>query len=337
MNSKNFYTQIHMIPGLKRLTDTVHKEGGKIAFQLVHAGRQTTRDFIGQRPMAPSKGSMDPIYMTRHREMTEAEIQMVIEAFAKAAARAAEAGADGVQLNAAHGYLLSQFISPFFNRRTDAWGDSDENRFRFLKETILACQGELPGNIPLMIKINTIDYTPRDGLTVPIAKKYAGWLAEMRISAVEVTSGTLCYSMFNVMRGDVPADELVMGLPWWMKPIGRTMMRSRQGKFELEGPYNLEAARMIKPALKDIPLMLVGGLRTVSEMATVLNSGQMDFISICRPFIREPFLIKKIRTGKAHAATCVSCNRCFAAVANDISVGCYQNKFPTHKIRTFAK
>ena len=111
-----------MIPGLMKVVESVHQEGGKIVFQLNHAGRQTTKEIIGQTPVGPSDKGRDPVNFVKPKKMTEEQIKEVIQAFGKAASRAIEAGADGVQIHAAHGYLVNQFLSPFFNRRTDDWG-----------------------------------------------------------------------------------------------------------------------------------------------------------------------------------------------------------------------
>jgi len=129
-----FQSGIHndkMVDGLKSLVNAVHNEGSKIALQLAHSGRQTSKETIGQTQLAPSKGPMDNIYMARPKEMSDGEIQETINAFGTAADRARQAGADGVQVHAAHGYLVNQFLSPFFNKRTDSWGGTDENMFRF--------------------------------------------------------------------------------------------------------------------------------------------------------------------------------------------------------------
>lgn len=320
-----------MIPGLKKLVEAVHQEGGKIAFQLVHSGRQTTKAIIGQTPIAPSSKGRDPMYLVKPKEMNEEEIQESIKAFGKAAKRAAEAGADGIQIHAAHGFLINQFLSPFFNHRKDDWGDSDENRFRFLKEVFLETRKALPRGMPILIKLNTHDYTPQEGITPSLSKKYAEWLAALGINGLEISGGTMTYSAFNVMRGDVPVDEMVTYLPWWKKHLARIMMKRLVGKYDLQEGYHLEAAKMIKPVLSKTPLFVVGGLRRVAQMEEVLEKNYADFISMCRPFIREPFLVKRIKEGKTDAAACVSCNRCVAAVVNDIPVGCYFKKFPSIK------
>lgn len=316
-----------LVEGLRQLVRAVHMEGTKIVFQLVHSGRQTTKELIGQTPMGPFQGARDAIFMVKPKEMTEEEIQEIIKAFGAAAKRAKEAGADGVQIHAAHGYLVNQFLSPFFNHRTDTWGGSAENRFRFLKEIILEIRKGLSEEIPILVKLNTLDYTPKEGITLSLAKTYAEWLSNLPIDGLEVSCGTLSYSMFNMVRGDVPTNEMIMNFPWWRKILGKLMLRNMEGKFDLEEGYNIEAARAIKPILGKIPLFVVGGLRRVTHMEEVLEKDYADFISMSRPFIREPYLVKQIKEGKTDSVACASCNKCFAAVANDMPVRCYNKGF----------
>ena len=312
-----------MISGLKRVVESVHQEGGKMVFQLVHAGRQTTKEIIGQTPVGPSDKGRDPVNFVKPKKMTEEQIKEVIQAFGKAASRAIEAGADGVQIHAAHGYLVNQFLSPFFNRRTDDWGGSDENRFRFLREIVLETRRVLPEGMPILVKLNTHDHTPQEGVTLPLATRYAKWLAELRIDGLELSCGSTVYSTWNICRGEVPVRGIMKSLAWWKKPLGRLVLNRMVGKYDLQEGYNLEAAKMIKPAVGEMPVFLVGGLRRVSQMEEILEKGYADFISMSRPFIREPFLVRRIKEGKTSAATCVSCNKCFAAVANDMPVRCY--------------
>jgi 2,4-dienoyl-CoA reductase-like NADH-dependent reductase (Old Yellow Enzyme family) len=283
---------------------------------------------IGQTPLAPSSRGRDPLNFVKPKEMTETEILETIRAFGAAAKRAVEAGADGIQLHAAHGYLICEFLSPFFNIRTDSWGGSDANRFRFLKEIYQEVKKVVPDGYPVFVKLNTNDYTPKEGITPVLATKYAKWLAELGIDAVEVSCGATNYSYMNMCRGDVPTAEIVQGLSWWEKPIGKMMIGKLEGKYNLEEGYNLEAARMIKPVLGDTPLFLVGGMRTVSHMENILEKNYADVISMSRPFIREPFLAKKIEEGEMKKVSCVSCNRCMAAVVNNFPVYCYNKGFP---------
>ena len=310
------------VPGLRKLGEEVHQHGGRIVFQLYHGGMQTSKDLLGQTPIGPSPAVRNPVSFARPREMTPDDIEQAIEAFADAAGRAAEAGADGVQIHAAHGYLVNQFLSPFFNRRTDGWGGSDANRFRFLKEVVQRARKRLSGQMILLVKLSTNDYTPTEGITPSLAATYAKWLADLEIDGLELSCGTSLFSFMNMCRGDVPAKELVGGLPRWKRPLARLIFRSMVGKFDLTEGYNLEAARMIKPLIGKVPLLLVGGFRKVEFMAETLEKGYADCISMSRPFIREPFLVRRIREGKTSAASCISCNKCLAAVANGLPLRC---------------
>lgn len=321
-----YHAGIHndeMIPGLKRMVDAAHREEGKIVFQISHAGRQTTKAKIGQAPIGPSSTGRDPVNFVKPRQMSEEDIHLAITSFGHAARRAHEAGADGVQLHGAHGYLINQFLSPFFNQREDAWGGSDENRFRFLKETVREVKKAIGDGMIILVKLNTNDFTPQEGVTPPLAVKYASWLAELGIDGLEISCGTGLYSFMNMSRGEVPVDEFMSGLPWWKKPLARLTLNKLVGKYDLEEGYNLEAAKLIKPVLGEVPLIPVGGLRNLRHMEEVLERKWADFISMSRPFIREPDLVRRFREGKAEFASCVSCNRCLAAINNDMPLRCY--------------
>ena len=255
--------------------------------------------------------------------MTEDEIEQVIAAFADAAGRAAEAGADGVQIHAAHGYLVNEFLSPFFNRRKDGWGGSDANRFRFPKEIIQGVRKRLTGQMALLVKLSSNDYTPTEGITPTLAATYAKWLADLGIDGLELSCGTSTFSFMNMCRGDVPAKEMIGGLPLWKRPFAKLVFRKLVGKYDFTEGYNLEAAKMIKPLIGKTPLLLVGGLRRTEYMTETLEKGYADCISMSRPFIRDPFLVKRIQEGKTDAASCISCNKCLAAVANNLPLRCY--------------
>jgi len=319
-------TGIHndnMIPGLTRLVQSVHKEGGKIVFQLVHAGRQTTKTVAGAVPLSPSAIGRDPLNFVKPRKMEEEDIHGVIQAFSQAAVRAVAAGADGIQIHAAHGYLVNQFLSPYFNQRSDEWGGTDENRFRFIKAVYQEIKNSIPKDRIILVKLNANDYTQKEGVTPSLAAKYAKWLGELGTDGVEVSCGSTHYSFMNMCRGDVPIDDFVGGLPLWKKPMGWLMMNTLKGKYNLEEGYNIDAAKKIKPKLGTTPLSVVGGLRRVEHMAEVIEKDYTDLISMSRPFIREPFIVKKFMAGEAEAVSCVSCNKCLAAAANNMPVRCY--------------
>jgi 2,4-dienoyl-CoA reductase-like NADH-dependent reductase (Old Yellow Enzyme family) len=310
-----------MIHGLKKLVGAVHNEGGKIIFQLGHAGVQTTEEAIGQQPLGPSPSH-------KNNEMNEEQIQEVIFSFSEGAVRAMEAGADGIQLHAAHGYLINEFLSPYFNHRNDLWGGSEENRFRLLGSIIIETKKILPVGIPLIIKLNSNDYTPEEGITPALSVLYAKRLAELNINGMEVSCGTSSRSPWNTCRGDIPVKEISRSFPESQRSKVENFLNTLVGKFELREGYNLEAAMMIRPVMGNIPLFAVGGFRHVSNMEEAVRNGYTDLISACRPFIKEPYLVKHIREGKVNTASCTSCNKCLAAVVNDMPVKCYYKGFP---------
>lgn len=315
-----------MIPGLKRLVEAVHQQGGKIALQLAHGGLQTSKAIIGQAPLAPSGGLRNPMTFEKGKEMSQPEIEETIRAFAQAARRAAEAGADAVQLHGAHGFLLSEFLSPFFNRRKDSWGGSEEGRFRIVKEIVQETRKVLPGRTPVLIKINGNDFTPKEGVTAELAKKYAARLRKLGVDGVELSCGT--FFTFHTVRGEIPSKELVKVLPGWMRLLAKLQFRKLRPRCSFVEAYNLAAAEMIKPELGNIPLILVGGVRRLSHMEDLVERKYADLVSMSRPFVREPFLVQRFKEGKAEQAACISCNKCFAAIANGLPVRCYVDGLP---------
>jgi 2,4-dienoyl-CoA reductase-like NADH-dependent reductase (Old Yellow Enzyme family) len=304
-----------LVQGLKTITDEVHQHEGKIVFQLGHAGLQTTAETIGRPPSGPSS----------EHAMTEDAIREVIASFVQAAGRAAAAGADGVQIHAAHGYLINEFLSPFYNKRQDLWGGSEENCFRLLQQIIIGIKKTLPPNMILMVKLNSNDYTPKEGITPLLATHYAKRMADLGIDGLEVSCGTSLLSSFNMCRGDVPVKELLLRYPESKRSQIEAALKNMEGKYETFEGYNVEAAKMIRPVIGKTALLSVGGWRTVASMEEAINNRHTDFISMCRPFIREPSLVKNIREGKTTKASCTNCNRCLAALASNIPVQCYVN------------
>ncbi|MFX0138102.1 MAG: NADH:flavin oxidoreductase [Candidatus Hodarchaeota archaeon] len=318
----------NMISGLKKIVNTIHEEGGKVVFQLVHAGIQTFEGLIGSIPAGPSGKIFNPVSLRSSREMTEEEIQETIQSFIDAARRIIETGADAIQLHAAHGYLISEFLSPFFNQRKDEWGGSTENRFRYLKEIITRIKRILPKEMPLLVKINSNDYTPKEGITPSLASKYVEWLVNLRINAIELSCGSANFSPFKLTRGEIPVREIIQLLPDYLKEMAEKVYQEMVGKYNLEEGYNLEAAKVIKPVMGETPLILVGGLRSKTFMEQIIEKKYTDFVSLSRPFIREPYLVKKFKDGMQDEAACISCNRCSAAITNDFPIDCYVNEFP---------
>ena len=287
------------IPGMARLTAAVHKHGGKVAAQLFHGGRDRAEFLRGktETAMGPSYIENDPYFPEQYRAITEEEIWQVIGSFGDAAARAKQAGFDAVQLHAAHAFLPSQLLSPYANHRDDDWGGALENRLRIHDEIHKAMRREVGDGYPLLIKLGVEDGFP-GGLEFGEGLIAAQMIAAQGWDALEVSQG---------LRGE-----------WYDGTEWRTGIRSA----DTEGFFRTWA-REVKLKV-DVPVIMVGGLRSPAVMEEVLQLGEADMVSLCRPLIRQPGLIGDWAEGKMDAATCKSCNKCLEALRDGQSLRCWQ-------------
>lgn len=320
-----------LLPAYRRLVDTVHREGAPLILQLAHCGRQTRSAITGMCPVAPSP-IRDPYYSEEvPRELTEEGIREIIDAFVDAAERAKMAGFDGVQLHMAHGYLLAQFLSGNANRRKDRWGGSLENRFRIVSEIVQGIRGRL-GEYPVLAKINGYDGMP-GGMRVDEAVKVAMMLEAAGCSAVEISSGTIAEGL-AIMRGPrVPMDAVLTAnfkyksMPEMLKPaMSRIMPVFAPSSPRPYRGYNLEAARAVRAAVS-MPVIVVGGLHTLAEASAAIEDGTADFVSMSRPFIIEPSLVKKYQDGTQDASRCTMCNYCTIMI-EDGPLRCWNGRLP---------
>jgi 2,4-dienoyl-CoA reductase-like NADH-dependent reductase (Old Yellow Enzyme family) len=269
------------VAGLGRLAAAVHAFPSRTMLQIAHAGRQTKEKVCACVPLAPS-AVFEPVLKVMPREMTGADIRKMIDDFVEAGGRAKEAGFDGVQLHGAHGYLLSGFFSPYTNRRRDSYGGSTENRARAAVEILRGIKDRCGRGFPVIIKLNSEDYLP-GGLDVQESIALARILEREGIDAIEVSGGTSEAGRGSMWPGVRPEED--------------------------EG-YFVPAAARIKAAVK-VPVFGLGGFRTFRVMERAVASGRVDAISLSRPFIREPHLVRKFRTGDVLRSECISCNKCF--------------------------
>ncbi len=280
------------IPALREMTAAVHSRGGKIVLQLAHAGLMADTDQTGTIPLAPSR--IDGFTNGPVREMTAEDIDDVIEAFGLAASRAQAAGFDGVQVHAAHGYLLSQFLSPVFNRRMDDFGGSVGNRARIVRETVRRIRQTTDDSYPVLIKINTADHLD-GGLENQDAATTAAMLQEDGIDAVELSGGTGASGKLRPVRTGITSAD-------------------REAYFE-------EAAKSFRSRIS-VPLILVGGIRSYATAERIVADNVADYISMSRPFIREPGLVNRWQSGDRRSSTCLSDNRCFVPIRKGQGIAC---------------
>lgn len=281
-----------MIAGLQQVSSVVHENGGVVAIQLAHAGIRG----IGKNEYAalgPSNLSKEGAKVAA--AMTDEDIQRTVKAFGDAAARSVAAGFDAIQIHSAHGYLLSQFLSPYYNKRADRYGGILQNRARLLLEVYTEIRSRVGLSFPVMVKMNAEDFL-EGGFTVEEMVKVAHLLEERGMDAIEMSGGTF--------------------------ESGR-LIPSRMGTFKSEKKevYYRKAAEAFKKEIK-IPLILVGGFLSFNLAEEMVTSGRADYVALSRPLIREPHLIKRWAEGDRAKATCISCNKCFSTLLMEEALHC---------------
>jgi len=278
-----------LLPGLNQMTDAVHKADGKIILQLAHAGCYAAVSLTGTEAIAPSLITK-PIC----REMTKDDIQRLTDAFVKGAELAQKAGFDGIQIHAAHGYLLSQFLSPFYNKRTDQYGGNIESRSRIITEILQAVRGAVGYKFPVLIKINSEDFI-ENGFSQDDMLRLSEALEKAGIDALELSGGILNARKYNPVRSGANSED---------KEV-----------------FYQDAAKRYKEKIR-VPLILVGGIRSFHIAEKLVNYGVTDYIAISRPFIREPHLIKRWKSGDTAKAACISDNKCFKPAMEGKGICC---------------
>jgi 2,4-dienoyl-CoA reductase-like NADH-dependent reductase (Old Yellow Enzyme family) len=280
-----------MISGWKRITEAVHDNGSKIAMQIVHAGINSGYlPSIGKTPLAVS--SLHG-YVRKHREMIEEDIEGIMSEFVATGLRVREAGFDAVQLHGAHGYLISQFVSPLFNKRTDRWGGSPENRRRFVLEIVQRMRKTLGKDYPIIIKFGVQDGR-EGGMTLSEGIETCRLMEKAGIDSIEVSAG-----------------------------IGTSSTVTREN--EIAVPIFRERAAAVKKSV-GIPVAVVNNIRSIETAEDIIKNGDADMVSMCRPFIREPHLVARWEKGDTNPAKCISCNKCFPIFQKEKNLACGEER-----------
>ena len=315
------------IENYREMADLVHKNGARIAMQIVHGGRQTTEAWANTQPMAPSPVKENSLFV-KPREMTEQDIERIIEAFGQAARRVKESNFDAVQLHGAHGYLINEFLCPHTNRRKDKWGGSIENRMRFVKEIYARCRELVGDDYPVLIKINAYD-NMKKGLKPEEGVIMAEMMADMGFDGIEVSCGIFEDGM-STLRGDLPIEAIVETWPMYKNKNALFKFIMRHFGEKLTGPlpfsqaFNRESARAIKNKVS-VPVFLVGGMIDPAVMEDVVEQGDADYISLSRALVNNPKFPSKIQDGSREPSKCVHCNLCLIRTFTE-PLRCYHGK-----------
>jgi 2,4-dienoyl-CoA reductase-like NADH-dependent reductase (Old Yellow Enzyme family) len=293
--------------GLRRIAAAVHAEGAAISAQLGHAGQVGTirKRYLGPSPARTMTG-------TKVEQITTAEIDEVVDQFAEGAAMLSDAGFDAVELHFGHHYLVSAFLSPRWNRRTDDYGGTVANRARLPVRILRAVRRAAGGRIAITAKLNMTDGIRR-GLQVTDSIEIARLLeAEGILAALELTAGGSRANQMFMFRGDPPRAEMAAALPGFagvgFRLAGRALLRD----YPYEEAYLLPLACQFRSALT-LPLILLGGVSSLASIQQAMAEG-FDFVAMGRALLREPDLVARLAAGEATVGTCTHCNKCIPSI-----------------------
>jgi 2,4-dienoyl-CoA reductase-like NADH-dependent reductase (Old Yellow Enzyme family) len=301
----------------REVTREVHRFNSRIFMQLAHAGRQTSPQATGEEVVGASTKS-SPYFNQTPRSLETQEVTEIVERFADAAAFAMRAGFDGVQIHAAHGYLVHQFLSPAVNTRKDMFGVEQRSQLGtgFLEQIIDRTRKKCGPHYPILVKISGGD-DERNGSSDARLIRLVRFLNAKRVAAIEISYGTMDRPL-NIFRGNSVPLELILRYnpryrikrrllhPLW-KTLAAPFVLARIRRFT--PAYNLSFAEVAKKH-SEIPIVSVGGFRSGAEIECALNTGKADFIGLSRPLLCEPDFVKKLMENNTYVSRCISCNVC---------------------------
>lgn len=309
----SFESQLWMRPeivgGLRRITDSIHSHGAAASIQLGHCGNMTHISTAGQIPIGASTG-FNLYSPTIVRGMNKREIISVAKDFGKAVNLAREAGFDAVEIHAGHGYLISQFLSPYTNHRRDEYGGSLDNRMRFMRECMSEVMEAAGTDLAVTVKTNMYDGF-KGGIEIPEAITIAQELERLGAHALVLSAGFVSRAPMVVMRGEMPLKAMTHYMhPWWLKygvkAVGKYMIKTEPFK----ECYFLEDALKFRAALK-LPLIYVGGCVSREGIERVLNS-DFQFVQMGRALINEPNFVNRMKDEGRERCGCDHVNYCIA-------------------------
>ena len=312
-----------IVPELKKLTDAIHAEGAKASIQIGHCGNMTHRATCGCKPLSPS-GRFNLYSPTFTRKMTIKDIDEIVDAFGKAVDMCRRAGFDCIEVHAGHGYLISQFISPYTNHRKDEYGGSLENRMRFMRRVITRVMEEAKDDMAIVVKTNMYDGF-RSGMQVDECITVAKELEKLGVHALVLTAGFVSKAPMDVMRGAMPLKTLAYYMDmkkfWWLKlglHIGGRMVIPT---VPYKDAYFYDTAMKFRKELK-MPLIYVGGMVDKTDMEMVLDS---DFVAfqMARALVQDTDFVNKLQSGEVTRSACKHSNYCIGRMYT-LDMRCHQ-------------
>jgi len=297
--------------GLRRLTDAIHDEGAAAAAQIGHAGPVANPAGTKHPALAPSR-VFSPLGMRRTQAATADDLATVTEQFAAGARVLVDGGFDAIEIHLGHNYLLSAFLSPKLNRRTDAWGGSLERRARFPRQVVRAVRDAVGGRVAVTAKLNMADGV-QGGLwldeSIEIARLLQG---DGALDALTLTGGSSFENPMYLFRGDAPIAEMAATFPGALRPAFTLLARRFFRTYPFEEAYFLPYARQFRAALT-MPLILLGGIDRLDTIERALGDG-FEFVQMARALLREPDLVERMRADAGYESLCIHCNKCMPTI-----------------------
>lgn len=321
------------IDGLRKLTDAVHKEGALASIQLAHCGNMAHSAVCGGRPQSASE-KFNLYGPTFPQAMDEHDVRRVIDAHVDAVSLAREAGFDAVEVHAGHGYLISQFLSPWTNVRRDQYGGSLENRMRFAVEVLKAVREEAGDTMAVLVKTNLRDGF-EGGVEIDEAIRIGQAFERVGVDALVLTGGFVSRAPMYVMRGSMPTRVMaeIMDDPMLaigLKVAGQKLIRP----FPYESRYFRGDALAMRSSVK-LPLVYLGGVDSAAAADGAIADG-FDAVGMARALIREPDFVEKIRRDPSYASPCDHCNFCAAQIYTR-AASCHQREAPSPKLQALLR
>ena len=309
---RQLWMRKEIIPGLRKLTDAIHKEGAAASIQLGHCGNMSHKRICGCPPVGASSG-FNLYSPTLVRGLNPSELPAMARVYGEAVNLAREAGMDAVEIHAGHGYLISQFLSPYTNHRSDEYGGSLANRMRFMKMCMAEVMKAAGSDMAVTVKMNMRDGF-KGGMEIDECLEVARTLQdECGVHALVLSGGFVSRAPMYVMRGTMPIRTLTHYMPWGYLPIGVRMV----GKYMIPSvpfkeAYFLEDALKFRKALH-MPLIYVGGLIARDKIEEVLNDG-FQFVAMARALVNDPGFVNRMKTDAHARVDCGHSNYCVARI-----------------------
>lgn len=318
---RQLWMRKEIVPGLRKLTDSVHKEGAAASIQLGHCGNMSHKKICGETPVGASSGFnlYSPTFV---RGLRKDELRLMAKAYGNAVRLARESGFDAVEIHAGHGYLISQFLSPYTNHRKDEYGGSLDNRMRFMDEVMAEVMKAAGNDMAVLVKVNMRDGF-KGGMDIEESLQVAHRLVNDGAQALVLSGGFVSKAPMYVMRGAMPIKAMTHYMDcWWLKWGVRMAGHLMIPTVPFKEAYFLDDAMLFRKEIKNIPLVYVGGLISREKIEDVLDKG-FEFVQMGRALLNEPGFVKRMKLDVNARCTCKHSNYCIARMYS-IDMACHQ-------------